>query len=91
MERIITEKEREMIINFGAFDYENQKMADILGWELEDVRFFMADKKSEFYKLFNQGKAKGDYVIDMKLFEMAQGGDMKAMSELEKRRKKDEF
>lgn len=87
MERIITDKEKDMIINFGAFGYAPRKMSDILVWELSEVSNLYQDQKSEFYKYYREGKARADYVIDMKLFEMAQSGDMKAMAEFEKRTK----
>lgn len=90
MERSITEKEKELIINFGAFAYEPQKMAAILGWTVSEVFQLMKTKDSVFFELYSQGRHKADYVIDLKLFEMAQGGDMKALYQFEKRIKKDE-
>lgn len=90
MERSITDKEKELIINFGAFSYEPQKMAAILGWPVSEVFQLMKAKDSAFHELYSQGRHKADYVIDLKLFEMAQGGDMKALYQFEKRVKKED-
>lgn len=87
MERSITEKEKDIIINSGAFNYEPLKIANILGWSAEEVTAFQKDIKSDFYKFYLQGKDKADYVIDLKLFELAQAGDLKAISVFEKRKR----
>lgn len=89
MERFLEKEEIEKIINFGAFGYEEVRMSNILGWELEEVRMLMEDKNSEFSKNYAVGEDKAQYVIDMKLFEMASGGDMKALQKFEKRTKRD--
>lgn len=88
MERSIDEKEREMIISFGALGYAPRMMSDVLDWPIAEVTQLYANKESEFYKLYRKGKSRSDYVIDLKLFEMAQGGDLRAMKELEKRKRK---
>lgn len=85
-----TEEDRERIINFGAFDYPPQKMANILGLETEYIKNLMKDKNSVFYSLFQKGIDMADYVIDLKLFEMAKSGDIKALDKLEQRKKKRE-
>jgi hypothetical protein len=90
MERNLTDKEREMIINFGAFSYDAPKIAAILSWPIFDVKKLLNDSESLFFQLYQSGKHKADYVLDMKLFEMAQGGDMKALNQLEKRIKKED-
>jgi len=78
------EKERkDMIINFGAFGYSVAKMNSILG---EDVSQEMADPNSQFSQLYEQGRDLADYAIDTKLFEMARGGDIKALDKLDLRK-----
>lgn len=79
MERNLTDKEKEQIVNFGAFEYTAFKMAAILMWEEKEVEKAM--KGGEFLKLYNNGKETRDYVLDVKLFDMARGGDLKALDE----------
>tara|TARA_R110001599_G_scaffold332511_1_gene547975 strand:- start:23377 stop:23646 length:270 start_codon:yes stop_codon:yes gene_type:complete len=87
MERNIEEKETELIINFGGLKYKNKQMAEVLGWPLSEIEKGM-QKEQKFYALYNQGKTRAAYVIDMKLFEMAQSGDLRALAKLEDRQKK---
>jgi hypothetical protein len=87
MERSISEKEKEMIINFGAFDYEALRCAAVLGWDEEEVKNLMTNKESDFYKSFQKGKARAEYIIDLTLFEQASSGDLKSLSVLEHRKK----
>ena len=78
----------EKVVNFGAFNYSAHKMAAILLMEESEVLSLLEDKKSEFYKHYQKGVHTSDYVLDMKLFEMAQGGDLKAMENYEFRKRK---
>lgn len=87
MERDITDSDRDKIINFGAFGYPVEKMANILMWDVVEVEKLMKNKKSEFARLYKKGEETADYVIDLKLFEMAQSGDLKALQKFEFRRK----
>lgn len=87
MERHITDQEKEKIVNFGAFRYSNDRIASILGWDVDEVNKLMDDESSEFCKLYHRGVDTADYVIDMKLFEMAQQGDLKALQKFEFRKK----
>lgn len=86
MARNITEHERDIIINLGAFQYPAAKMANVLGWTEAEVTAELTNTKSEFFKLYTSGKDKADYVIDLKLFELAQTGDLKALEEFENRK-----
>lgn len=81
MERNITTEQKEQIINFGAFAYNNEKIAHILMWELKEVETLMNDKQSEFYNLYMKGFHTRDYVLDEKLFDMSRSGDLKALEE----------
>jgi len=83
----IEEKDKERIINFGALGYQPDLCAVILGWELEDVEKLFLDESSDFFKLYQKGKVKADYAIDLKLFEKSQQGDLKALEKFEARRK----
>lgn len=83
----IKEEQEEQIVNFGAFDYDAKKIASILGLKKEAVEQELDDKDSQLSKLFQKGKDMADYVIDLKLFEMAKTGDMKALDKLDSRRR----
>lgn len=81
------EKEKEdQIINFGAFDYDAEKIASILEVEKSVIEIEMQNKQSKLSKLLKKGKDFSDYVIDLKLFEMAQTGDIKALDKLQRRK-----
>lgn len=88
MERNITEQEKQKIINFGAFGYTSDKMASILMWDKKEVDAFLSDANSEFFRLYRHGDEMCDYVLDLKLFEMAQSGDLKALQKFEFRKTK---
>lgn len=87
MERNITEKEKEQILNLGAFEYNPGMCADVLGWEKKEVESALKDKTSEFYKLYNTGLVRAQYVIDLKLFEQAQSGYIKSLDKLQTRKR----
>ncbi len=87
VENRIKEQE-DKIVTFGALNYSFQKMANVLGWELEEIELLMRDDESEFCKLYQQGADRADYLIDKKLFEMALAGDLKALQKYEMRRRK---
>lgn len=86
MERTITDKEKEIILNLGAFEYDNERCAHVLGWDTEYVNKQMDTPESEFYILYQRGLVRAQYVIDLKLFEQAQSGDIKSLEKLEKRK-----
>ena len=88
MVRNLEQSDFDKIINFGAFGYGNEKMSFILELPLDYVDKEMKNKDSVFYKKYQTGSHKSDYVLDLKLFEMAQGGDLKALEEYEFRKKK---
>ena len=83
----ISKEQEEIIINSGVFGYDAEKLANILDIEPELIKEQFKDNNSEITKLRKKGVDKADYVLDLKLFEMAQSGDMKAMDKLNYRRK----
>lgn len=80
-----TEREKEMIINFGSLSYDANRCAGIMEIDEELIEKQLADKNSEFAKLYARGQYRAEYVIDVKLFELAQTGDIKAIEKLEAR------
>lgn len=87
MERSITDKEKEQIANCGAFAYSAVRCAAVLGWPLNETAKLFMDEESDFFKAYASGKYKAEYVIDLKLFEQAQAGDIKSLDKLENRKK----
>jgi len=86
MARDITEHDRDIIINCGAFRYDAPKMANVLDWSEKEVQKEFENHKSDFFKLYQRGADRADYVIDQKLFELAQTGDLKALEAFETRK-----
>lgn len=83
----IKKEQEELIINFGAFGYDSEKISNILGVSELEISKEMDDENSLFSKLLQKGKDMSDYVIDLKLFEMAKAGDIKALEKFEFRKK----
>jgi len=82
----IKKEQHEQIVNCGVFDYDAQKLSNILGFKKEDIETEMKNKDSELSQLLQKGKDMADYVIDLKLFEMAKTGDIKALDKLGQRK-----
>jgi predicted transcriptional regulator len=82
----ITKEQEEQIINFGAFGYSENKIANILGLDVAEVSKDIKNQNSDLFKLLEKGKDMSDYVIDLKLFEMAKSGDIKALDKLQLRK-----
>ena len=74
-----TDDQKKMIKNMGALGYQADKICSIMKFDLIMIKSAMVDKNSEFMKLYTEGADFASYVIDLKLFEMAQSGDIKAM------------
>uniref|UniRef100_UPI004047E20F hypothetical protein n=1 Tax=Roseivirga sp. TaxID=1964215 RepID=UPI004047E20F len=85
MERNLTEEEKEKLINCGAFGYDYQTIAAVLNIEDQEAENLLK-KGSEGHKLYERGQKRAEYVIDLKLFEMAQSGDLKALEKFERRK-----
>ncbi len=83
----IDKNTEEQIINFGALGYPASKIANILGYSEEHIQSLFTNKTSEFYELYQKGVDLADYVIDLKLFELAKSGDINALDKLDYRKK----
>lgn len=83
----IEKEQEEQIVNFGAFGYDAKKISSILGLDEKEVQREINSKTSLLSKLLQKGKDMADYVIDLKLFEMAKGGDIKALEKLDHRKR----
>lgn len=81
MERFVemTPEQKAMAVNLGA-----------LGYPLPDCAKVMDDGLAahpDFQALYDRGVARGEYVIDLKLMELSQQGDLKALAKLEQRQR----
>jgi len=83
----IKKEQEEQVINFGVFDYDAKKIASILEFDKNEVSEELKNKESKLSLLLQKGKDMADYVIDLKLFEMAKTGDIKALEKLEHRKR----
>lgn len=82
----IKKDQHEQIINCGVFEYNSEKLANILGFDKKEIESEIKNKYSELNQLLQKGKDMADYIIDLKLFEMAKTGDLKALDKLNKRK-----
>lgn len=81
------DEQKEIIINAAAFGYDVEKTASILQINKEDLESEAKNKESEYNKLQKFGSDMFEYTIDTKLFELARMGDIKALEQLEHRKK----
>ncbi len=70
------------------FNYDSKKIASILELDKDEVDSELKNEESELSKLLQKGKDMADYVIDLKLFEMAKTGDIKALEKLDLRKRR---
>ena len=71
----------------GILGYSVEKCINIL--DIEDEVIFVKDfnnPKSEIRKAYQKGVDKSEYAIDIKLFEKAKDGDLKALQKYEERK-----
>jgi hypothetical protein len=75
------------LINFGALNYKIETIVVLLDIEnqLQFSREFN-DPNSIIHKSYKKGKLKAEYLIDLKVLQMAQGGDLKAIELMNKKR-----
>ena len=81
------EKTIEKLINIGVFGYDAEKIANITGIKLDEVKKQLADENSQINKLMKKGRDVADYLIDLKLFEQAKNGNIQAMEKLDYRKR----
>lgn len=81
-----TEKNKEKVINCGSFEYARWQMSILFEVDKEEIDKLMNDKSSWFSQMYEKGKILSEYVIDVKLLELARNGDIKAIDKLERRK-----
>ena len=83
-----TEDFLKKMVQVGMLGYPLSKIINVL--DVEDVEQFAKDFDDPQNKVainYQKGIDKADFVIDSKLFEMAKGGDIKAIEKYEERKK----
>ena len=80
-----TNENEEIIINCGAFGYKLDVIASLLRIDLSVIENAMVND-NQFIKLYKFGNDMANYKLDLKLFEMAKSGDIKAMQAFQAKR-----
>lgn len=89
--RPLSEKDLALVMSMGMLHYSVQQVADNLDDVREDeVRKAMFNPESEIAIAYRKGKSRAQMKLDMKLYEMAQGGDLEALKKLEIRQRENE-
>jgi hypothetical protein len=87
----LTEDQEKKIKNMGALGYQPKIICSIMDFDLDKFEKEFANEKSKIKTLYIAGKNQAMYLMDLKLFEMAQSGDIKALEKLEQRKKQAEI
>ena len=76
------------MVQVGTLGYPLSKIINVL--DIEDTKQFTKDfdnPKSKVAIAYQKGVDKADFVLDSKLFDMAKGGDLKALDKYERRKR----
>lgn len=76
------------MVQVGTLGYPLSKIINVL--DIEDTKQFTKDfdnPKSQVAISYQKGVDKADFVLDSKLFDMAKGGDLKALDKYEVRKR----
>jgi len=82
----INKEIEEILVNCGALGYGAKKISNITNIEFDLIKISIEDKNSKIHQLLKKGRDLFDYSIDVKLFELARQGDIKALEKLEQRK-----
>lgn len=76
------------MVQLGTLGYPLSKIINVL--DIDDIKQFTKDfdnPKSKVAISYQKGVDKADFVLDSKLFDMAKGGDLKALDKYEVRKR----
>ena len=76
------------MVQVGTLGYPLSKIINVL--DIDDTKQFTKDfdnPKSQVAISYQKGVDKADFVLDSKLFDMAKGGDLKALDKYETRKR----
>ena len=85
----LTEEQEEIIRNCGKLNYTVVQTARVLQLDaIEKANFLIAfnDETSQVRELYEEGKAKGEYEVEVAAQEALSGGDADAITFLNKQR-----
>lgn len=76
------------MVQVGTLGYPLSKIINVL--DIDDIKQFTKDfdnPKSKIAVSYQKGVDKADFILDIKLFEMAKNGDLKALQKYEERKR----
>jgi len=76
------------MVQVGTLGYPLSKILNVL--DIENEKQFIKDfntKNSDVFNSYQKGVDKADFLLDIKLFEMAKNGDLKALDKYEQRKR----
>ena len=76
------------MVQVGTLGYPLSKIINVL--DIDDIKQFTKDfdnPKSQVAISYQKGVDKADFVLDLKLFDMAKNGDLKALDKYEVRKR----
>jgi hypothetical protein len=85
----LSDEQLKKMVQMGILGYTAEQCINILDIEPQDEADFIVqfnNPASPAAKNYTKGKDKATYQIDMKLFQMAAEGDLKALAKYEERR-----
>lgn len=85
---VLTEEQSKMLKNMGSLGYLPKKISLIMP-EFTETFLTLELKRADspIKKVYEEGSNFADYLLDLKLFEMARAGDIKALEKLEQRKR----
>lgn len=85
----LSEEMLQKIEQTGVLGYPASKICSILGISnQEEFITSFNDPISPIYKAYQRGVDKGDFAIDLKIYELAKSGDLVAIEKFQLRKKK---
>lgn len=77
----------DLVVSFGIVRYPLDKILNIIPDDVDRDEFITQfnDPNHPIAKAYQKGIDRSDYDIDIRLFEMAKSGDMKALEKYEER------
>lgn len=73
----------KQVSSLGILNYNSEKCSILLNIDIEEF-----ETNDEIQKAYEKGKLMGEYEIDIRLFELAKSGDLNALKEFDKRKRK---
>lgn len=75
---VLTDKNREKLVELGALRWPEEKIAAFFGWDRKALKAETEDPESEVSRLLLKGELEADFKLEAKLMSSAQSGDLSA-------------